>query len=41
MSIKVDIPSGGSHTISRKIVVASNGGAADKSAVLNQVAQQR
>jgi hypothetical protein len=34
---KLEIPAGGDHTISRKIVVASNGGAADKFAVLNQI----
>ncbi|WP_020387705.1 hypothetical protein [Kribbella catacumbae] len=37
---KLDLPAGGSHTITRKIVVASNGGAADKFAVLNQMAAQ-
>jgi outer membrane protein assembly factor BamB/predicted phosphodiesterase len=34
------IPAGGSHTISRKIVVASNQGSADKFAVLNEIAAQ-
>lgn len=34
---KLEIPAGGDHTITRKIVVASNGGAADKFAVLNQI----
>lgn len=37
---KLDIPAGGSHTISRKIVVASNGGAVDKFAVLNGIPAQ-
>ncbi|MEV6412301.1 PQQ-binding-like beta-propeller repeat protein [Kribbella sp. NPDC051718] len=34
---KLDIPAGGAHTITRKLVVTSNGGAADKFAVLNQI----
>ena len=37
---QLTIPAGGSHTITRKIVVAPNGGAADKFAVLNQLAAQ-
>jgi hypothetical protein len=37
---KLDLAAGGSHTLSRKIVVASNAGAADKFAVLNQFAAQ-
>jgi outer membrane protein assembly factor BamB len=37
---QLTIPAGGSHTITRRIVVASNGGAADKFAVLNQLAAQ-
>ena len=37
---KLDIPAGGNHTITRKIVVASNGGAADKFAVLNTIPAQ-
>jgi hypothetical protein len=35
---ELDLPAGGSHTITRRIVAASNGGAADKFAVLNQFA---
>lgn len=35
---KLDLPVDGSHTITRRIVAASNGGAADKFAVLNQFA---
>ncbi len=35
---KLDIPAGGDTTISRRIVVASNGGAADKFGVLDQFA---
>jgi hypothetical protein len=35
---KLDIPAGGNHTISRRIVAVSNGGAADKFAVLDQFA---
>jgi len=34
----VTIPAGDSHTLTRKIVVASNGGAADKFALLNTIA---
>lgn len=34
---KLDIPAGNSHTITRKLVVTSNGGAADKFAVLNGI----
>ncbi|WP_433021406.1 PQQ-binding-like beta-propeller repeat protein [Kribbella sp. CA-294648] len=37
---KLDLPAGDSHTITRKIVVASNSGATDKFAVLNQLAAQ-
>jgi hypothetical protein len=35
---KLELPVGGSHTISRRIVAVSNGGAADKFGVLNQFA---
>jgi hypothetical protein len=35
---KLDLPAGGSHTLTRRIVAAGNGGAADKFAVLNQFA---
>jgi len=37
---QLTIPAGGSHTISRRIVVVSNGGATDKFAVLNEIAAQ-
>lgn len=35
---KLDLPAGGSHTITRRIVAVSNEGATDKFAVLNQFA---
>jgi hypothetical protein len=35
---KLDLPAGGTHTITRRIVAAGNGGATDKFAVLNQFA---
>ncbi|MEV0283023.1 PQQ-binding-like beta-propeller repeat protein [Kribbella sp. NPDC050820] len=35
---KLELPAGGDHTITRRIVAAGNGGAADKFAVLNQFA---
>jgi hypothetical protein len=35
---KLDLPAGGSHTITRRVVAVSNEGATDKFAVLNQFA---
>ncbi|WP_350277318.1 PQQ-binding-like beta-propeller repeat protein [Kribbella sp. HUAS MG21] len=35
---KLDLPAGGSHTITRRVVAVSNSGATDKFAVLNQFA---
>ena len=35
---KLDMPAGGSHTITRRVVAVSNEGATDKFAVLNQFA---